>query len=137
MTRREMTGTLAAAVAALLARPAGASAPAAAAGVQTLLQEPLEAMPNPEVRMIILTVAPGATGHPHKHVGPVFAYILEGDIVNQVDPGAPKTYKAGDYFYEPAMHVHRQLHNLSPTAPARLLIVEVGPKGEHFTLPAA
>lgn len=136
MTRREMTGSLAAAAIALLSGSAHA-APAAVPGIQSLLQEPLEAMANPEVRMIILTVAPGSTGRPHKHIGPVFAYILEGDIVNQVDPGPPKTYHAGDYFYEPALHVHRQLHNLSATAPARLLIVEVGPKGQPFTVSAS
>lgn len=133
MTRREMTGTLVAAAAALLS---GSAHAAPSPGIQTLLQEPLEAMANPEVRMITLTVAPGSTGRPHKHVGPVFAYILEGDIVNQVDPGPPKTYHAGDYFYEPALHVHRQLHNLSATTPARLLIVEIGPKGVPFTVPA-
>lgn len=105
-------------------------------GVQDLLSEPLAKMENPEVRMLTLTIAPGATSHAHRHTGPVFAYILEGAIENQVDPEAPKQYKAGDFFYEPPMHVHRQLKNLSATEPAKILVLEVGEKGQTFTIDA-
>lgn len=104
--------------------------------VQDLLSEPLAKMENPEVRMLTLTVAPGATSHAHRHTGPVFACILEGAIENQVDPEDPKQYKAGDFFYEPPMHVHRELKNLSATEPAKILIVEVGEKGQTFTIEA-
>lgn len=105
-------------------------------GVQTLMQEPLGAIADPEVTVITLTVAPGAVSPPHRHTGPVFAYILEGTIENQVDPGPPRTYEAGDFFYEPAMHVHRLLRNLSKERPAKLLIFEVGQKGKAFTIAA-
>lgn len=103
-------------------------------GVQNLLSEPLAKMENPEVRMLTLTVAPGATSHAHRHTGPVFAYILEGEIENQVEPEEAKTYKAGEFFYEPPMHVHRQLKNLSASKPAKILIFEVGEKGKPFTI---
>lgn len=101
--------------------------------VKTLMQEPLGEITDPEVTVITLTVAPGAASPPHKHIGPVFAYILEGKIENQVDPDAPKSYGVGDFFYEPAMHVHRALRNLSQTEPATLLIFQVGEKGKPFT----
>lgn len=115
--------------------PQTAGGPAAnSIGVQNLLSESVGKMENPEVRMLTLTVAPGATSHAHRHTGPVFAYILEGTIENQVDPEEPKQYKAGDFFYEPPMHVHRQLKNLSATAPAKILVVEVGEKGQTFTI---
>lgn len=104
--------------------------------VRTLMQEPLAEMPNPEVTVITLTVAPGAVSPPHKHTGQVFAYLLEGEIENQVEPDPPRTYKAGEFFYEPPMHVHRSLRNLSRTKPARLLIFEVGEKGKPFTIGA-
>ena len=104
--------------------------------VQTLIQEPLAEMPNPQVTMITLTVAPGGTSAPHKHTGPVFAYLLEGEIENQVDPNPPRRYKAGEFFYEPLMHVHRSLRNLSDTQAAKLLIFEVGEKGKPFTIGA-
>ncbi|HKF53119.1 MAG TPA: cupin domain-containing protein [Candidatus Acidoferrales bacterium] len=103
-------------------------------GVDNLMSEPLEQMQNPEVRMLTLTLAPGSVSHPHEHTGPVFAYILEGTIENQVDPNPPKTYKPGDFFYEPAMHVHRQMKNLSDTETAKVLVFEVGEKGKTFTI---
>jgi quercetin dioxygenase-like cupin family protein len=104
--------------------------------VQTLMQEPLAEMPNPQVTVITLTVGPGTTSSPHRHTGPVFAYLLEGEIENQVDPNPPRRYKAGEFFYEPAMHVHRSLRNLSGTNAAKLLIFEVGEKGKDFTIGA-
>ena len=115
------------------ANPHGHMAGMSAVAVTTLMQEPLGEITNPEVTVITLTVAPGAVSPPHKHIGPVFAYILEGKIENQVDPDAPKTYSVGDFFYEPAMHVHRALRNLSQTQPAKLLIFQVGEKGKPFT----
>lgn len=105
-------------------------------GVKDLLSEPLAAMRDPEVTMLTLTLAPGSTSHPHKHIGPVLAYILEGSIENQVDPEPAKTYHPGDFFYEPPMHVHRQFKNLSATEPAKVLVVQVGEKGKEFTLSA-
>ena len=32
------------------------------------------------------------------------------------------------------MHVHRELKNLSATKPAKILIVEIGEKGQTFTI---
>lgn len=115
------------------ANPHGHMAGLPAVAVKTLMQEPLGEITNPEVTVITLTVAPGAMSPPHEHIGPVFAYILEGKIENQVDPDAPRTYSVGDFFYEPAMHVHRALRNLSQTEHARLLIFQVGEKGKPFT----
>jgi quercetin dioxygenase-like cupin family protein len=102
----------------------------ASVAVQTLMQEPLAEMPNPQVTVITLTVAPGAVSPPHEHTGPVF------EIENQVDPDPPQRYKAGEYFYEPPMHVHRALRNLSSTKAAKMLIFEVGEKGKQFTIGA-
>ena len=148
ITRREMNSALTGMLAALLSETSGslvrAEAPSAQSNpqgpvpnaVETLMQEPLAEMPNPEVRVITLTVAPGAASSPHRHTGPVFAYLLEGEIENQVDPNPPRRYKAGEFFYEPLMHVHRSLRNLSRTKAAKLLIFEVGEKGKQFTIGA-
>lgn len=153
MTRREMNDTLALALGAFFFGFAGemlkaGTLPAQNAGertsganvhsvaVKTLMKEPLAAMPDAEVSVITLTVAPGSVSPPHRHIGPVFAYVLEGKIENQVDPNPPQTYEAGQFFYEPPMHVHRSLRNLSKTHPAKLLIFEVGEKGKQFTIGA-
>ncbi|MGH9413601.1 MAG: cupin domain-containing protein [Terriglobales bacterium] len=140
MTRREANGALLSAAAALLALPLAGSTLTAQARqhtpVRSLMREPLAPIPDAEASVIILTLAPGEHGHPHEHTGPVFAYILKGAIENQVEPGAPKTYRAGDYFYEPPRHVHKMMRNLSPTATAEILVFEVGEKGKPFTIPA-
>lgn len=104
--------------------------------VKTLLKEPVGNIPNPEATMLTLTILPGTVSAPHKHPGPVFAYILEGEIENQVDPDPPKTYRAGDYFYEPAMHVHRILRNLSKTETAKVLVFQIGEKGKPGAMSA-
>lgn len=104
--------------------------------IQTLIQEPLAKMAKPVVAMITLTLPPGAASSPHKHTGPVFAYLLEGEIENQVEPDPPRRYKAGEFFYEPPMHVHRMMRNLSATKAAKLLIVQVEEQGVPFTIRA-
>lgn len=152
ISRREMNGALTGALTALFSRSSGALLRAevppaqqnaadhmrnmSSIGVQTLMEEPLAEMSNSEVRVITLTVPPGALSSPHRHIGPVFAYLLEGEIENQVDPNPPQKYKAGEFFYEPPMHVHRVLRNLNDTTAAKLLIFEVGEKGKQFTIGA-
>lgn len=152
MNRRGVNGTLAGVLAGLVSGKSGALLRAEepprrenqdqthnkpSAAVETLMQEPLAVMSSPEVRVITLTVPPGAPSPPHEHTGPVFAYLLEGEIENQVDPNPPQRYKAGEYFYEPPMHVHRSLRNLSGTETAKLLIFTVGEKGKQFTISAS
>jgi hypothetical protein len=100
-----------------------------------LIEEPLEALPESVASLLILNIPPhnpsSTRAFPaHQHSGPVFAYILEGNIENQVEPDAPKTYAPGDVFYEPTMHVHRALRNLSETQPAKLLIFQIVPNGK-------
>ncbi len=104
--------------------------------IKTLLQKPAE-IANREGRLVTVTLAPGAALRGvHKHPGPVFAYILRGEIENQVDPDAPKVYRAGDVFYEPPLHAHRTLRNLSEVDPAELLLFQVGEKGQPLAMSA-
>jgi len=161
LTRREMNATLGASLVALLSgsaaslragaatprQTATANAPSAPArAIPTLLQQSIGDIRDAEATMLILNFpprpAPNPNGHPvrpfpaHKHPGPVFAYVLEGSVENQVDPEGPKTYHTGDCWYEPAMHVHRSMRNLSDTQPAKVLVFEVTPRDEPLALPA-
>lgn len=146
MTRRELSkmmglaafsvGALKAWPEAISSEPPAGKADAPAIGVKDLFAQTVPDIQDKEVRMVLLTVPPGGTSHPHRHTGPVFAYVLEGTIQNQVDPEALKTYHAGDIFYEPTMHVHRALNNLSKTKPAKILVFEIGEKGKEFTVAA-
>lgn len=151
INRREMmSGTAAAAFAALIAGGASPlsraeALPAARQGhdrvggnfpIESLMREPLSpSLSHPILDVITLEVPPGASSSPHQHTGQVFAYILEGEIENQVEPGPPKRYGPGSYFYEPPMHEHKMMKNLSETKPAKLLIFQVEQKGKPFTIP--
>ncbi|MGC2331955.1 MAG: cupin domain-containing protein [Candidatus Acidiferrales bacterium] len=152
MTRRDMTTTLGASLVALLSAAASSFRAEAAEphqngtegkplanrpAIPNLLQQSIGDVGDAEVTMLILNIParPSAGPHSpfpmHKHSGPVFAYMLEGSVENQVDPqDKPVAYHTGDYWYEPAMHVHRLLRNLSETQPARILIFEVLPLGK-------
>jgi quercetin dioxygenase-like cupin family protein len=111
----------------LLTAQAPAARPASASKV--LIEAALGDV-DQRVTITSLPVPKGITVSEHSHQGPVFAYILEGNIENQVDPDPAKIYHPGDFFYEPAMHVHRLLRNLSSTEPARLITFTVGATGK-------
>jgi quercetin dioxygenase-like cupin family protein len=150
MTRREMNALFGASVATLISGTVAALRGEAAAaqheehdqaasntprGVAPLLTESIGDIGDADAS--ILTLQPKHVSAPHKHSGPVFAYVLEGRVQNQVDREEPKTYSAGDSWYEPAMHVHRMFTNLSNTERARVLVFMVTPKGKPTTLPAS
>jgi cupin domain len=113
-----------------------ASMPMPPSAPKPLIEEPIEALPESVASLLILNIPPRMPSSTprafpvHQHSGPVFAYILEGNIENQVEPDAPKTYAAGDVFYEPTMHIHRTLRNLSETQPAKILIFQIVPNGK-------
>jgi quercetin dioxygenase-like cupin family protein len=106
-----------------------AALPAAASKI--LAEGPLGEIADPKGRMSVLTLAPGWWGAgregvgAHQHPGAIFAYILKGAVESQVDPDPPKIYRAGEVFYEPAMHAHRLFRNVSKTEPAELLMFQV------------
>ena len=48
-----------------------------------------------------VTFGPGQKDTSHRHAGPVFGYVLEGEYEHAINDEPVKTYKAGDTFYEP------------------------------------
>src|SRR5262245_9183099 len=46
--------------------------------------------------MLEVTLAPGAVEAAHRHPGPAFGYILEGEYEWAIDDNRPKIFKAGD-----------------------------------------
>jgi quercetin dioxygenase-like cupin family protein len=73
----------------------------------------------------VLDVAfgPGQKDTVHRHAGPVFGYVLEGEYEHAINDEPIKTYKAGETFYEPTGCVHRVAQNPSDKARTRLLVV--------------
>ena len=75
-----------------------------------------------------VTFEPGATSSPHRHPGPIFGYVLEGEFEFAINNEKPRTLKAGDTFYEPAMALHSASRNPSDKNKARVLAVLVHPR---------
>ena len=83
-----------------------------------------------------VTFEPGQKDTPHRHAGPVFGYVLEGEYEHAINDEPIKSYKAGDTFYEPSGYVHRVTRNPSKTAKTRLLAVILHPRdAKEVTIP--
>lgn len=58
---------------------------------------------------------PGQAGAPHRHPGPTFGYVVEGEYEWAIDDQPAKILKAGDTFYEPSGCLHRVTANPGKT----------------------
>lgn len=103
---------------------------------RTLLQR--QALPDLAGKLgIMATVryAPGQASVAHEHPGSVFAYVLDGEVVSQLEGAAAVTYKAGDSWYEPPHAGHLVSKNASATRPATLLVFLLANEGEAISRP--
>ena len=75
-----------------------------------------------------VTFEPSQKDSPHRHAGPVFGYVLEGEYEHAMDDESVKTYKAGQTFFEPSGSVHRVARNPSDKTKTRLLAVVLHPR---------
>ena len=98
----------------------------------------VEKLDGRDARVTVEEVAiePGGRVAPHRHTGPVFGYVLEGEYEHALNDDPVTTYKAGDTFYEPSGCVHRVTRNPSKLAKTRLLAVIVHPRdAKEITVP--
>jgi quercetin dioxygenase-like cupin family protein len=83
-----------------------------------------------------VTFEPGQKDLSHRHAGPVFGYVLEGEYQHAIDDQPVRIYKAGETFYEPSGCVHRVAQNPSGKNRTRLLAVILHPReAKEVTLP--
>jgi uncharacterized cupin superfamily protein len=73
----------------------------------------------------ILELPPGDPGRgPHRHSGPVFGYMLEGEMLFELEGEAPYPVKAGEAFWEPGGDViHYTTTNLLEDRTSRFVVV--------------
>ena len=85
--------------------------------------------------VVELLLEPGQGSKPHRHAGPVFGYVLEGEYEWAVDDQPAKVLKAGDTFYEPTGCLHRVSRNPGK-AKTRVLATVLHPRdGKPVTIP--
>jgi quercetin dioxygenase-like cupin family protein len=98
----------------------------------------VEKLDGKDARVSVQEVAiePGESVAPHRHAGPVFGYVLDGEYEHALGDDPITTYKAGDTFYEPSGCVHRVTRNPSARQSTRLLAVILHPRdAEKVTVP--
>jgi quercetin dioxygenase-like cupin family protein len=73
--------------------------------------------------MVELTLEAGQASAPHRHPGPVFGYVIEGEYEWAINDQPAKTLKAGATFYEPTGCLHRVSKNPGNTKTRVLAVV--------------
>src|SRR4051812_3228410 len=68
---------------------------------------------RPDVMSVTIELEPGSAGSPpHRHSGPVFAYLIEGELIFELEGEPQRVIKAGEAFWEPGGDlVHWQAAN--------------------------
>lgn len=103
-------------------------APAEKAAKVTLVYEhELPNIPGKSLKGVLVEYGPGGFSDAHTHPDSAFIYatVLEGSIVSQVNDGPVKTYKAGESFSEYPGDRHAVSRNGSDKNVARQLAVFV------------
>lgn len=103
--------------------------PAEAQGVKITLvyQHELPNVPGKSVKGVLVEYAPGGANPSHTHARSalIYATVLEGAVLNQLNGGPVRTFKAGENFTELPGDFHNISANASQTEPAKLLAVFV------------
>ncbi|GIF73995.1 cupin domain-containing protein [Asanoa siamensis] len=87
-----------------------------------------------------IELPPGDPGSPpHRHSGPVFGYLLDGEMIFELEGEPERVIKAGEAFWEPGGDViHYQAANNLPDRPTTFLVVMVcAPDQEMLVLVGA
>ena len=83
-----------------------------------------------------VTLEPGQADVPHRHPGPAFGYVLEGEFEWAIDDQPARVLKAGETFYEPSGCLHRVAKNPAATGKTRVLAVILHPRdAKQVTIP--
>jgi quercetin dioxygenase-like cupin family protein len=98
----------------------------------------IEKLDGKEARVTTVEVAyePGQASPPHRHPGPIFGYVLEGEFELALGDEAARTLKAGETFYEPTGILHGVSRNPNPKTRTRVLAILLHPlDAKDITVP--
>jgi quercetin dioxygenase-like cupin family protein len=88
--------------------------------------------------IVEVTLGPGQSGVAHRHPGPGFVYVLEGEYELGIDDQPTKIFKAGETFYEPTGCLHRVSKNPAAKGKTRLIAVVLHPRdAKEIAIPEA
>ncbi len=98
------------------------------AEVTKLLKVPLAGVEGKEVVIKHFSLPAGFVGGKHFHPGPVFVYVLEGELNIETDAGI-ETMSAGQLYQEELRQTMR-LKNVSADNPTKIVVFQVGDEGK-------
>lgn len=104
------------------------------AKVQTLHQGPLPGTEGKEVIIKHFTAPPEFVGGKHYHPGPVYVYVLEGELTIESE-GKTETYGPGELYPEP-LNTTMQPKNLSASDDLKFVLFQVGDVGKPLMIKA-
>ena len=81
-----------------------------------------------KVTVVAVTIEPGKSGLPHRHPGPGFVYVVEGEYELGIDDQPTKIFRAGETFYEPTGCLHRVSKNPGAKGKTRLIAFVLHPR---------
>ncbi|GMQ76558.1 MAG: hypothetical protein BMS9Abin01_1839 [Gammaproteobacteria bacterium] len=102
------------------------------ARAKKLYQAPLQGAAGKEMVVKHFSVPSNFVGGKHMHPGPVFVYVLEGELTVEL-AGGTKTFKAGDLYAED-INASMIGKNLSATDDLEFLVFQVGDIGKPMML---
>ena len=91
------------------------------------IQEKLDGK-EAKVTVVEVTIEPGKAGLSHRHPGPGFVYVAEGEYELGIDDQPTKVFKAGETFYEPTGCLHRVSKNPAAKGNTRLIAFVLHPR---------
>lgn len=109
--------------------PEHTEAPPRSTAWQTALTVLQEATPpsipdGAHAMTVVVQFPPGDPGTPpHRHAGPAFGYVLDGEMLFELEGEPPRVIKAGETFWEPGGDViHYQDGNNRTDVDVRFLV---------------
>ena len=102
------------------------------AKVKTLYKAPLQGVEGKEMVVKHFAAPPKFVGGKHMHPGPVFVYVLEGELTVELASGI-KTFKAGELYPEDSSAAMLP-KNLSGTDDLEFLVFQLGDIGKPMMI---
>lgn len=101
----------------------------------SLTKTPLFGVENREVLVERYEFPPGFATARHTHPGPVFVYVIQGELAVDVEGEERQVVKTGELYQEPINRV-MQGRNMSTTDPLHIVVFQVNEPGKPLMIKA-
>ncbi|MGP4017501.1 cupin domain-containing protein [Saccharopolyspora sp. 5N708] len=102
--------------------------------INLLLSQTPSIADDSHVMTATIELPPGDSGTPpHRHSGPVFGYMLEGEMIFELEGEPERVIRAGEAFWEPGGDViHYQAANNLADSWSRFVVVMICAPGQEM-----